>query len=66
MKLRDLGEFPFLRRLQERVPRDARVQLGIGDDCAALALPGTTLLTTDTLVEKSIFVVSGPPSLSVG
>ncbi len=55
MKLRDLGEFPFLRRLQERVPRDARVQLGIGDDCAAVALPGTTLLTTDTLIENVHF-----------
>jgi len=55
VKLRDLGEFPFLRRLQQRVPRDARVQLGIGDDCAALSLPGTTLLTTDTLVEDVHF-----------
>jgi thiamine-monophosphate kinase len=55
MKLRDLGEFPFLRRLQQRVPPDARVQLGIGDDCAALSLPGTTLLTTDTLVENVHF-----------
>ena len=55
MKLRDLGEFSFLRRLQARVPRDARVQVGIGDDCAALALPGVTLLTTDTLVENVHF-----------
>jgi thiamine-monophosphate kinase len=55
MKLRDLGEFPFLRRLQSRVSQDARVQLGIGDDCAALSLPGTTLLTTDTLVENVHF-----------
>src|SRR5262245_10368212 len=55
MKLRDLGEFPFLRRLQTRVPRDARVQLGIGDDCAAASLPGTTLLTTDTLIENVHF-----------
>jgi len=55
VKLRDLGEFSFLRRLQQRVPRDPRVQLGIGDDCAALSLPGTTLLTTDTLVENVHF-----------
>src|SRR5690242_11536811 len=55
MNLRDLGEFPFLRRLQARVPRDTRVQLGIGDDCAALSLPGMTLLTTDTLVENVHF-----------
>jgi len=61
VKLRDLGEFPFLRRLQARVPRDARVQVGIGDDCAALALPGMTLLTTDTLVEGVHFLPDDPP-----
>src|SRR6266511_800105 len=51
MKLRDLGEFPFLRRLRDRVSTDPRVLLGLGDDCAALSLPGTTLLTTDALIE---------------
>jgi thiamine-monophosphate kinase len=51
MKLRDLGEFPFLRRLRDRLPLDSRVQLGVGDDCAALTLPGTTLLTTDAMIE---------------
>ncbi|MSQ47401.1 MAG: thiamine-phosphate kinase [Deltaproteobacteria bacterium] len=51
MKLRDLGEFPFLRRLRERLPADPRVLLGVGDDCAAVALPGTTVLTTDAMIE---------------
>ena len=51
MKLRDLGEFPFLRRLRERIPADPRVLLGVGDDCAAVALPGTTVLTTDAMIE---------------
>ncbi|MGE0823160.1 MAG: thiamine-phosphate kinase [Candidatus Binatia bacterium] len=55
MKLRDLGEFSFLRRLRARVPHDERVQIGIGDDCAALSLPGTTLLTTDTMIENVHF-----------
>ena len=55
MKLCDLGEFPFLRRLRERVPTDARVLLNIGDDCAALALPGTTVVTTDALIENVHF-----------
>ena len=53
MKIRDLGEFPFLRRLRERLPRaihDPRVQLGVGDDCAALSLPGLTVLTTDAMI----------------
>ncbi|NOT55373.1 MAG: thiamine-phosphate kinase [Deltaproteobacteria bacterium] len=51
MKLRDLGEFPFLHRLRERLPADPRVLLGVGDDCAAVALPGTTVLTTDAMIE---------------
>jgi thiamine-monophosphate kinase len=51
MKLRDLGEFPFLHRLRGRVPADPCVLLGLGDDCAALSLSGTTLLTTDAMVE---------------
>jgi len=55
MKLRDIGEFPFLRRLRERVPKDSRVLLNIGDDCAALSLPGTTVLTTDALIENVHF-----------
>ena len=55
MKLRDLGEFPFLRRLRGRVPTDPRVLLGLGDDCAILSLTGTTLLTTDALIENVHF-----------
>lgn len=55
MQIRDLGEFPFLRRLRERLSADPRVILGVGDDCAALSLPGTTLLTTDALVENVHF-----------
>ena len=50
MKLRDLGEFPFLHRLRARLPSDSRVLLGVGDDCAALALPGTTVITTDAMI----------------
>jgi len=55
MKLRDLGEFPFLRRLRSWVPADPRVLLGLGDDCAAVALSGTTLLTTDAMIENVHF-----------
>lgn len=55
MKLRDLGEFPFLRRLRDRVPVDPRVLLGLGDDCAALSLSGTTILTTDAMIENVHF-----------
>jgi thiamine-monophosphate kinase len=55
MKLRELGEFPFLHRLRRRVPSDPRVLLGIGDDCAALSLPGTTVITTDAMIENVHF-----------
>jgi len=55
MKLRDLGEFPFLHRLRERLPMDHRVLLGVGDDCAAVALPGTTVITTDAMIEEVHF-----------
>lgn len=54
MNIRDLGEFPFLRRLHERLPpafHASQIRLGVGDDCAALSLPGTTVLTTDALIE---------------
>lgn len=72
MKLRDLGEFPFLRRLRSRVPADPQVLLGLGDDCAAVALSGTTLLTTDAMIENvhfrrewASFAVLGEKAFSV-
>jgi thiamine-monophosphate kinase len=55
MKLSDIGEFPFLRRLRDRVPSAQRVVLGLGDDCAALSLSGVTLCTTDALIEDVHF-----------
>ena len=46
-------EFDFLRWIRRQVPPAPAVPIGIGDDCAALALrPGTqTLLTTDMLID---------------
>jgi thiamine-monophosphate kinase len=55
MKLSDLGEFPFLSRLRHRIPTDRRIVLGLGDDCAAVTLADTTLLTTDALIENVHF-----------
>ena len=55
MQIRDLGEFAFLRRLRDRLPDDSRVTLGVGDDCAAVKLPGTSLLTTDAMIENVHF-----------
>ena len=75
MKIRDLGEFPFLRRLRERLPHaihDPRIQLGVGDDCAALSLPGLTVLTTDAMIagvhfqcEWTSFFVLGQKAFAV-
>lgn len=57
MKLAELGEFGFINRIGRRVAPGAGVRLGIGDDCAALALPAGQLLltTTDLLVEQVHF-----------
>ena len=55
LQICDLGEFPFIHRLRNRLSDDPRVILGVGDDCAALKLPGISLLTTDTLVENIHF-----------
>ncbi len=69
MKIRDLGEFPFLRRLRERLPHaihDPRVQLGVGDDCAALSLPGLTVLTTDAMIAGVHFRCEWAPFFVLG
>ncbi len=69
MKIWDLGEFSFLRRLRERLPQashDPRIQLGIGDDCAALSLSGTTLLTTDAMIAGVHFRCEWTPFFVLG
>ncbi|BCR06867.1 thiamine-monophosphate kinase [Desulfuromonas versatilis] len=57
MKLSELGEFGFIRRLRQQVSDGPGVRLGIGDDCAALELPPGELLltTTDLLIEQVHF-----------
>ncbi len=66
MKIRDLGEFPFLRRLRDRLPDDPRVRLGVGDDCAALSLSGITVLTTDAMIEGVHFRCEWTPFSVLG
>lgn len=69
MKIRDLGEFPFLRRLRERLPHanyDPRIRLGVGDDCAALSLPGLTVLTTDAMIAGVHFQCEWAPFFVLG
>ena len=56
-----LGEFDLIRRYFERPVR--RAALGVGDDCALLALsPGMQLaVSTDMLVEGRHFLTTVPP-----
>lgn len=74
MKLKELGEFGLIDRIAGKVTARSGVELGIGDDAAAIApTPGTlTLATSDMLVEGvhfdldlSDFLTLGRKSLSV-
>jgi thiamine-monophosphate kinase len=64
MKLRDVGEDRLLEELLPKLPRNAGVVLGAGDDCA-LVESGKRgmlgLLKTDCLVEGIHFAKSSPP-----
>jgi thiamine-monophosphate kinase len=57
------GEFAYISWLRARIPADARVLVGPGDDTAVLR-PGTRaqLVTTDMLLEGSCFLLEGPGS----
>ena len=53
MKLKDIGEFGFIDRIEGHAGRRENVIKGIGDDCSVCrsAHDRVTLLTTDMLVE---------------
>lgn len=55
------GEFAFIDWLRARTPAAARVEVGPGDDTAAVRWPGgpSCLVTTDMLLEGSCFVLEG-------
>jgi thiamine-monophosphate kinase len=68
MKLRDVGEDRLLEQLLPKLPRNAEVVLGAGDDCAIVKLGkrgALDLLKTDCLVEGIHFAKSDPPQ-SIG
>ncbi len=50
--LAEVGEFGFLRQILPKLPRDSRMVVGPGDDCAVVRSPGSRLLlTTDAVVD---------------
>src|SRR5262245_4880530 len=57
------GEFAFIDWLRKRTPAASRVQVGPGDDTAAVAWPAgvNCLVTTDMLLEGSCFTLEGSP-----
>jgi thiamine-monophosphate kinase len=56
-------EFAFIDWLRRRTPAARRVQVGPGDDAAAVSWPASTscLVTTDMLLEGSCFTLEGSP-----
>ncbi len=57
MTMKGMGEFDFIERIQKRFPSSEKIPVGIGDDAAALSFSpnNLTLLTTDSLIEKTHF-----------
>lgn len=68
--LQDLGEFGLVARLKELLPADtgANLVVGIGDDAAALRLPGglVQVITTDLLTADVHFLADRTPPESLG
>ncbi len=69
MKLKDIGEFGFIKRIESGcLIRDTKVIRGIGDDCCVFKTSGemAILLTTDMLVEKIHFLLSAISPYELG
>lgn len=69
MKLKDIGEFGFIKRIERGcLVRDKNVVRGIGDDCCVFKTSGemAILLTTDMLVEKIHFLLSAISPYELG
>lgn len=62
----EIGERELLRRIRARIPRDAGVVAGAGDDAAAFETGPLTLLTTDCLVEGVHFNLGWAPPRLLG
>jgi len=69
VKLKDIGEFGFIKRIESGcLIRDTKVIRGIGDDCCVFKTSGemAILLTTDMLVEKIHFLLSAISPYELG
>ncbi len=62
----EMGERALLRHLRGRIPQGDGVQVGIGDDAAAVDTGALTLVTTDVLVEGIHFDRAWAPSALLG
>ena len=67
MRLRDLGESGFIRRIREQF-RNPSLAVGIGDDAAVFDLPAghSAVYCSDLLVEETHFTRTLHPPASVG
>lgn len=69
MRLDELGEFGFIRRVSRGcLVRPEGVERAIGDDAAAFTVPGDrlTLITTDLLVERVHFLQAATTPYNLG
>ena len=69
MKLKDIGEFGFIKRIESGcLIRDTNVIRGIGDDCCVFKTSGemATVLTTDMLVEEVHFLLGAISPFELG
>jgi thiamine-monophosphate kinase len=68
MEIKSIGEFDFIERIKNKLPKLKHAVLGIGDDCAVLDYTSDKylLLTIDMLVEDVHFDLSKTSAYKVG
>ena len=68
MRIKSIGEFEFIDRIKEKIPRLKNAIVGIGDDCAVLDYTKDRylLVTTDMLLEGVHFDLNKISTYKVG
>ncbi len=64
MKLREVGEREVIKRVIKRFPQ--MVEVGIGDDCAAIDIGGQLLLVTTDMISEKTHIPPGATGFQVG